>query len=150
MKPKVRARNGRPTKATPDRVALLIRCLEQGMTRRASCALAGIAEQTFHNWLAQGNGFLEAVQKAEATFEHDMVAGIRTEPKGKMWLLERRLRKDWEPPKQQLEVESKRPLTVRFVDYKDGIVAPEAEGGSGPDSPAPSQEEVAGGGEAVG
>lgn len=131
--------NGRPRKDTPETVRLLERCLQEGMTRRGACALAGITEQTFNNWMHEGNGFLELVQRAESQFEHDMVAGIKAHPKGKMWLLERRLRKDWEPPKQQVEVEQHGPLAVRFVDYKDGIDAPPAEAGPSEDSSPPGE-----------
>jgi hypothetical protein len=152
QKPRVRSHkpNGRPRKDTPDTLALLMACLTEGMTRRGACRLAGITEQTFNNWLHEGNGFLEAVEKCEAQFERDMLAGIRKEPKGKMWLLERRLRDPWQPPKQTVEVDQRKPLTVRYIDYREGIAASEAEAGPEGDSPAPGEAEVAGGGAEVG
>jgi len=143
---KVRPYGGRKRKDTPETLALLQRCLEQGMTRRGACALAGISEVTFRSWMAEKHEFLTLVQRAEAKFEQDMVAGIRREPKGKAWLLERRLRRDWQPPKLDVQVDVHAPLPVRFIDYKDGIDASPAEAGSGEDRPASSQEKVAGGG----
>ena len=67
---------GRPTKKTPETIARLLDALQTGHTRRASCALANISDETLSNWQAEDLDFLEAVKTAEHLAEAARVARI--------------------------------------------------------------------------
>jgi transposase len=91
---------GRPTKRTPETEKRLLDALRAGNTRRASCAYAGISDETFANWCKRFLEFLEAVEKAEADAEVRHVANIaKAAGEGvwtaSAWWLERRRPKDW-------------------------------------------------------
>ena len=56
---------GRPTKYTPATVAKLTDALRGGNTRRASCAVADVLQDSLALWLRTYPEFAEAVEKAE-------------------------------------------------------------------------------------
>jgi hypothetical protein len=114
-KPKVRNYQQRKRKDTPTTVDVLLCCLEEGMTRVGAAAIAGVAERTFYDWMRDNPEFSQAVERAEAEFEQDMVRGIKREPKGKAWLLERRLRAGWAPPKLEIDASQKVEHTLVFT-----------------------------------
>jgi hypothetical protein len=45
---------GRPSKFTPDRVAVLLDALRDGQTLKASAARAGVSYDSLHDWLQRG------------------------------------------------------------------------------------------------
>lgn len=47
---------------------VILRGLEQGMTKRSAAALAGIVEQTFYEWVRENPEFASAVEQARAKF----------------------------------------------------------------------------------
>lgn len=92
---------GRPTKLTPELQDKLCELLRVGIYADAACAIAGVAEPTFYEWLQRGESepnsiyakFAEAIKKATSEAEY---AALRTLHEGengwqaKAWFLERR------------------------------------------------------------
>lgn len=97
--------NGRPTrrngpKDTPERRKTILTALRAGNTRKASCAYAGVSEDTFALMLKRHSDFADAVEKAEADAEVRHVANIaKAAGEGvwtaSAWWLERRRHEDW-------------------------------------------------------
>jgi len=99
---------GRPSKATIDRLQLVVEGIEKGLPYDTACAIAGICYQTFRNWIKQGEqeesgiffDFLESVKKAEANSEQNHIDNI-TQAGGEgmwqasAWMLERRYPRKW-------------------------------------------------------
>ena len=65
---------GRPTKYNEDVVQRITQALRAGNTRRASCAYAGISQDTLANWLKSNSHFADAIEKAEGDAEVRNVA----------------------------------------------------------------------------
>lgn len=109
----------RPTKRTPEREARLMEALRAGNTRRASCAYAGIDQDTLANWMRRYSDFSDAVEKAEADAEIRNVAIIQkaaTESwQAAGWWLERRRPADYRQ-RQELTGADGGPLKI-VVEY---------------------------------
>lgn len=102
-------KTGRPSSCTPILVEKLCGYLREGNSIDDSCALAGIAESTYHNWRNWGEAgdepyrsFLEAVKRARAEFRSEVLRLMRQAVADKTmnwlpcaWLLERTDRKNW-------------------------------------------------------
>ena len=96
----------RPTELT-DALALEIAGhLLYGNSIADSCALVGISEQTYHNWIKRGEageepffGFLELTRAARADARRKLVKTVvdaaENDPKHAQWLLERMDRANW-------------------------------------------------------
>lgn len=114
--------NGRPTKYTPATVAKITDALRGGNTRRASCAAAGISQDTFANWLREHSAFSDAVEKAEGEAELRNLAVIqdatRTTWQAAAWWLERKHKADWSSRVEQTGADGS-PVKV-IVEYADG------------------------------
>jgi len=120
-------KGGRPSKFTDDRINTLVGHLKAGMTRRASCALAGIADSTFYGYLAENAQFARpdgelvefsrAVEEAEAEAEEGLLRDIRKDKGGAKWIMARRFRADWGD---KLDVNTTGEQKVRIVvEYAD-------------------------------
>jgi hypothetical protein len=85
-------------KQTPERVERLLKALRAGNTRRASCAYAGITDDTLSNWCKKSD-FSDMVQKAESEAEMRNVQVIMKAAEkswqAAAWWLERRRREDY-------------------------------------------------------
>lgn len=91
---------GRPTKCTPEVIALIADKLESGIYADSAAILAGISEKTYYNWLERGeNGvepyatFLQATKDATAKAEQGALTTVRAAGPGwqaNAWFLERR------------------------------------------------------------
>jgi len=69
MKAKAKSHKvGRPTKKTEDAETIILRALENGATRRAAAAIAGMNAGTFRDWVATNGLFAIAVEQAQARF----------------------------------------------------------------------------------
>jgi DNA invertase Pin-like site-specific DNA recombinase len=68
---------GAPSKQTPDRAQRILEVLRAGGPRRAACGAAGISEDTFARWLERSADFADAVIRAEADSELELVRYIR-------------------------------------------------------------------------
>jgi hypothetical protein len=99
-------------KYTKETVEQICRNLEVGLSKRDSCILADITEETFYTWLKEHPDFSESVEKAIGKFKSNNLKIIqlaaspkRTDAKGNViggnqwqagaWLLERRYPKEF-------------------------------------------------------
>jgi hypothetical protein len=78
----------------------ICKALSAGNTRRASCAYAGISEDTLAIWMDKDSDFSDSVKKAEADAEVRHVANIaKAAGEGtwtaSAWWLERRAYQEW-------------------------------------------------------
>lgn len=65
---------GRPTVLSDDiRVQKLLHALRAGNYREIACKVSGISRGAFYEWLKRDAVFLEAVEKAEADAECDLI-----------------------------------------------------------------------------
>lgn len=82
------AKAGRPTKMTPERVAIICKSIASGDPTQTACKLAGISDETFSRWLDNVE-FAEAIKKAKKDFEEWEMNGIlETAKRGLKKLLE--------------------------------------------------------------
>lgn len=80
---------GRPPKMTPERVAIICKCLSDGDTVETACKMAGISESIYYEWNSTHSEFSEATKKARKDFEEWEMTGIlETAKKGLKKLLE--------------------------------------------------------------
>jgi hypothetical protein len=106
--PAIKRPAGRPTKLTPEIIGELVGVLERGHTRRAAAAMAGLAESTVRQWLADAREdnatplqreLLRSIEQAEGVGEYTLVELVRDsaaiDPNAAKWLLERRHSIDW-------------------------------------------------------
>ena len=116
---------GRPTKYNDEVVRKITQALMAGNTRRASCAYAGISEDTFANWLRDNSVFSEAIKKAEADAEVRNVAIIQKAAdstwQAAAWWLERKHKADWSSRVEQTGADGS-PVKV-IVEYSDKPIA---------------------------
>jgi len=113
----------RPSKQTPEILAIIQSALECGCTRRASANIAGIAERTFYDWLdneAADGPFRSMIEAAESEFERRVLTGAISHPATALKLLERRQRKDWYPPTEKVQIELTPNLEVVWDDGAAG------------------------------
>ena len=112
---------GRPTKYTEQTVAKLLEALRNGNTRRASCAVADISQDSLALWLRTYPEFAEAVEKAEGKAEASMVNVIKnasdTTWQAAAWWLERKHKAEWSSRVEQTGADGS-PVKV-IVEYAD-------------------------------
>ena len=112
---------GRPTKYNEDTVQRITQALRAGNTRRASCAYAGISQDTLANWLKSNSHFADAIEKAEGEAELRNLAVIqdatRTTWQAAAWWLERKHKADWSSRVEQTGADGS-PVKV-IVEYAD-------------------------------
>ena len=60
---------GRPSKYTPEVVAIICESLRKGEPRVTACKKAGISDDTFGNWLRDNSEFSAAVKNAEQDYK---------------------------------------------------------------------------------
>ena len=77
------------------RLDVLYKALSQGMTVKSACALAGISQQTYYQWVATKPQFTEMIQKAESEMKERALKVINQAAQNGQWqaaawLLERR------------------------------------------------------------
>ncbi len=100
---------GRPSIiANPDTVQVFLAAIADGNYRETACRLAGISKQAFYNTLKRAEAgehsamvFVDALEKAEATAENDLVRNVKAASKlpqfwaAGMTLLERKSPEKW-------------------------------------------------------
>jgi transposase len=99
------ADTGRPCKLTPELQDTLCKALGLGLYVETACLLAGIAKDTFYNWVNEGESkksgkfrqFSDAIKKAQAESETRWIAHIVQDDSwtSKAWLLERKFKDRW-------------------------------------------------------
>ena len=97
--PKKRGPKGKPRSVRDE----LLSNLREGLSIKASCALSGVSEATYYNWLDKDEGgeWTEEVEAAKRFSEAVMVSRVKTLGEEKAdwrayaWLLERRFPEEW-------------------------------------------------------
>ena len=115
---------GRPTKYSPEVVQRLTDALRGGNTRRASCAVAGISQETLARWLAENADFRDTVEKAEGEAEARNLAVIQDATKttwqAAAWWLERKHKAEWSSRVEQTGADGQAvKVIVEYADAKD-------------------------------
>jgi len=77
--------SGKITKRTDENAKKITDLLRAGNTRRTSCSVAGISEDTFARWLKDDADFAESVKGAEETAVARNVALIQQAAQGGTW-----------------------------------------------------------------
>ncbi len=93
---------GRPSKLTPETTEALCEKLHEGRTYAVACAHAGIAYQSFRNWLNRGEAagqgeyfeFFDTIRKAEM-IGRDILEGRALKNSDPLEILGRRWPEDW-------------------------------------------------------
>jgi hypothetical protein len=99
----------RPTSLDPETVERFCAAIGRGNTIPSACALSGISERTYYNWVARGDAgeepfmqFLQALKTARAEFEQKQLQLIQSASyddakhwTAAAWLLERTNPKRW-------------------------------------------------------
>jgi hypothetical protein len=67
MTEKIRKRAGAKSKKTPERVAILLQCLTEGMPLDRSCDFAEIDRKTAYRWMWEDRDFATQVRFARST-----------------------------------------------------------------------------------
>lgn len=105
-------------KYTPEMVAEIIKHLEVGHTDKDACALAGISQDTFYEWIKVHPEFSEAVKKARITAKDQCIKVVRkaaiTSWQAGAWFLERKYRDEF-ALRQELTGEGGNPIRVITV-----------------------------------
>ena len=73
-KPTTAPKPGRPTKYTPETIALILTALEGGNTRKDAAAVAGVSRDSLNEWRLAYPDFSDAIEKAEASAFQKMVS----------------------------------------------------------------------------
>ena len=112
---------GRPTKYNKEVVQRITQALRAGNTRRASCAYAGISEDTLAVWLKDIPEFSDAIKKAEGDAEVRNVAIIQkaadTTWQAAAWWLERKHKAEWSSRVEQTGADGQAVKVI--VEYAD-------------------------------
>lgn len=123
---------GRPSvMEDDDKVNVLLAALTEGNYRETACKLAGISKQTFYNWQKRAESgearavlLFDAIEKAEALAENDMVQNVRNAGKlpqfwaANMTYLERKLPDRWG----KRNDDGNAPKVIVQIGVKDGDV----------------------------
>lgn len=68
--------DGRPTKATPERIEAICHLLAKGNTRTTAAAMCDVARGTLWRWMAEDETFRDAVEKAESDAQKTLLHRI--------------------------------------------------------------------------
>lgn len=96
---------GRPTKKTPEMVALLAAAIAEGMSFKSAAHLCGINSDTFWDWMKNDEEFSDKIKSARAVAVSESVQAIRSrlpQWQAMAWWLERIEYEDW-GSKQRIE-----------------------------------------------
>ena len=78
---------GRPTKRSPERLAILVDAIARGLTDQQAANLVGISRSTLAEWLKAGDRFSDTIKKARA---ERLLHRLRLIEAGAIaWILER-------------------------------------------------------------
>lgn len=86
---------------TPERVAIILEALGNGMTQRDSALLAGISEDTICLWKRNNSEFSEQMGQKLIEYKQKLLKRIEKagekDWKATAWILERKFKNDWGP-----------------------------------------------------
>lgn len=91
---------GAKGKYTPEIVTKIASIIEGGNFARTACLISDISEETYYKWLREKTDFSEAIKKAEAVRESNLLVSIKkdTSWQSKAWMLERLSRPNFHLP----------------------------------------------------
>lgn len=101
---------------SPEQV--IIRALEQGLTKKGAANLAGISHVTYYEWVRENPSFANACEQARAKFLQDAVSVIKAHPSTLHKLVMQLGRDDPELQPLVEKVENTGDVTIRVV--RDG------------------------------
>jgi len=91
----------KPYKATPERVAIILEALGNGLTQRDASLLAGISEDTLCNWKRTNSEISEQMGQKLIEYKQRLLKKIEKagekDWKATAWILERKFKNDWSP-----------------------------------------------------
>jgi len=148
----------RPSKLTPEVQERIVDAILHGATYRDASEAAGIAYNTFNEWMKKGadaktgkfREFNDSVETANAQCAVNFTRVIQSKAAQGDWKaaeawLKRRRREDWgDNVEIRGDKESPLEIGVRLIDYRVDIAPPES--GSSEDSETPSQDKNTGDG----
>lgn len=124
---------GRPSKLDNSRVEELVKWLKLGYYIEDACTMAGIAKQTYYNWVAKAESeeeqkyidFLDSVKKARAEAEGAHIMNIRKAAdngvwQASAWFLERSHPTKWGKRNPDLMTEESDEPVEFDIKYADG------------------------------
>lgn len=90
---------GAKGKYCPEIVEKIAACIAKGNYANVACALAGINDSTYYDWLKDESKpeFSNAIKEAEALAEQTALEAIQSDPswQSKAWFLERKFKDRW-------------------------------------------------------
>jgi len=121
----VKRKVGRPTKKTEDRAAVILRALENGVTRRAAAAIAGMTEPTFYEWVAQDAAFASSVEQAQAKFMASAARKIGGHaPSLLKWtMMLARNDEQLQPVQEKMAIEQTGPIRIHWAEGDPGRIS---------------------------
>lgn len=88
------ARNGKPLKASPERIAAIRDSIRKGLTIDKACILHGVHRSMLEKWKKANESILQLFEQAELANEEELIGFVRNaapeDYKAAAWLLERR------------------------------------------------------------
>jgi hypothetical protein len=93
------AKPTKPYKMTPERVAIILEGLSNGLTQRDCALLAGIHEDTLCSWKFNNSEFSEQMGQKLIEYKQKLLKRIEKagekDWKATAWILERKFKNDW-------------------------------------------------------
>lgn len=95
------AKTTKPYKMTPERVAIILEGLANGMTQRDCAMLAGIHEDTLCGWKCNNSEFSEQMGQKAVEYKQKLLKRItdagEKDWKASAWILEHKYKNDFSP-----------------------------------------------------
>ncbi len=89
----------KPYKMTPERVAIILEALGDGMTQKDASMLAGISEDTLCNWKRNDSDFSDEMARKVVEYKQKLIKTIQKagekDWKASAWLLERKYKSEF-------------------------------------------------------
>lgn len=93
--------NNKPYKMTPERVAIILEGLSNGLSQRDCALLAGIHEDTLCSWKFNNSEFSEQMGQKSIEYKQKLIKRVtdagEKDWKATAWILERKFKDDFSP-----------------------------------------------------
>ncbi len=95
------AKSNKPYKMTPERVAIILEGLANGLTQRDCALLAGIHEDTLCSWKFNNSEFSEQMGQKAIEYKQKLIKRVtdagEKDWKASAWILEHKYKNDFSP-----------------------------------------------------